>query len=40
MKPGDTDSEFFEDYTPAQIDFVTQYGEEICMIAYDRHGES
>lgn len=36
MKPGDTDDEFFADYTEAQLDFVQSYGEEIGMIREQR----
>lgn len=39
MKPGDTDREFFAYYSADQLDFVTTYGEELSMIAYDRYGE-
>ncbi len=39
LKPGDTDSEFFEGYTQAQLDVVTEHGESLAMVAYDRYGE-
>ena len=39
MKPGDTDREFFKDYTPEQIEFVERYGEELSLVAMDRYGE-
>ena len=29
LRPGDTDAEFFEDYSPAQIAFAEAYGEAI-----------
>jgi hypothetical protein len=32
MKPGDTDSEYFEYYTPEQLEFAEAYGEEIGMV--------
>jgi len=39
LKPGDTDDEFFAEYTPQQLAFVEQYGEDIDMIRLDRYGE-
>lgn len=39
LKPGDTDSDFFADYTPEQLDWVTANGEELSLIALDRYGE-
>ena len=39
MKPGDTDAEFFESYTPGQLAFVSAFGEELSMVAFDRFGE-
>lgn len=39
MKPGDTDSEFFEGYTEAQLDVVKEHGESLALVAYDRYGE-
>ena len=39
MKPGDTDSEYFEHYTPEQLAFAEQYGETVDMYAMDRFGE-
>lgn len=38
MKPGDTDAEYFECYTPEQLDFVESYGDEITMIKESRYG--
>lgn len=38
MKPGDTDSDYFADYTPEQLEFVNSYGEELSMIAEERYG--
>lgn len=29
MKPGDTDAEYFESYTPEQLDWARKYGEEL-----------
>lgn len=39
MKPGDTDLEFFKDYTPEQIEWVKKYGEALSIEAEDRYGE-
>jgi hypothetical protein len=39
LKPGDTDAEFFERYTPEQLEFVRTWGEELSMIAEERYGE-
>lgn len=39
MKPGDTDSEYFENYTPEQLAFAEQYGETVDCYAMDRFGE-
>lgn len=33
MRPGDTDADYFADYTPDQIDWASQYGEEL---SYER----
>ena len=40
LRPGDTDADFFAEYTPAQLDFVSTYGEELSMVVSDRYGES
>ena len=37
-QPGDTDDEYFESYTPAQLDWVKRNGEEISLWAYDLEG--
>lgn len=39
LKPGDTDEEFFEHYTPEQLDFVRTYGEELDTVRYARFPE-
>ncbi|WP_146644966.1 hypothetical protein [Labilithrix luteola] len=39
IKPGDTDSEYFDGYTPEQLDFATTYGEELTMQSWERYGE-
>lgn len=36
MKPGDTDDEYFEHYTPEQLAFAEAYGEEIGMVREER----
>lgn len=33
LRPGDTDPEYFEDYTPAQHAFAEYYGEELAVHA-------
>ncbi len=38
IEPGDTDSEFFEDYTPEQLDFATSHGEALECAIFDRFG--
>ncbi len=35
--PGDTDAEFFEGYTPEQLEWVTTHGEELDCIKHDRY---
>lgn len=32
IKPGDTDDEYFSQYTPAQLAFAEAYGEEIGIV--------
>lgn len=39
MKPGDTDDEYFANYTEDQLRFANSYGEELSMVALDRYGE-
>lgn len=39
LKPGDTDADFFADYTPEQLAWVTANGEELYMLKCDRFGE-
>lgn len=39
MKPGDTDAEFFADYTPEQLAFAGNYGEELVLEANRRYGD-
>lgn len=38
LKPGDTDSDFFKYYTPAQLEWVTANGEELNMLKCERFG--
>jgi len=38
-KPGDTDAEFFKDYTPRQLEFATEHGEELAIWSADLEGE-
>lgn len=38
MKPGDTDAEFFDSYTPEQIAFVEAFGDELSAVASYRYG--
>lgn len=35
LKPGDTDSEYFENYTDRQMEFAQDEGEELSMLAYE-----
>ena len=39
VKPGDTDADFFADYTEAQLDFVNRYAEELSLWKADRYGD-
>lgn len=39
MKPGDTDADFFADYTPEALAVVSKHGDSLAMVAYDRFGE-
>lgn len=39
LKPGDTDDEFFEHYTPEQLAFVEENGEWLSYVAGERYGE-
>jgi hypothetical protein len=33
LKPGDTDREYFDDYTQEQLDFVAEFGDSLAMTA-------
>jgi hypothetical protein len=35
LRPGDTDAEYFADYTPRQMAFVETYAEELSLYAHD-----
>jgi hypothetical protein len=35
IRPGDTDEEYFENYTPKQLEFVINEAEELSLYAYD-----
>lgn len=35
LKPGDTDREYFDSYTPAQMEWCERRAEELSMIVYD-----
>lgn len=39
IKPGDTDSGYFSNYTPEQLAFCQSYGEEIECLRYTEYGE-
>lgn len=39
LRPGDTDAEYFEDYTDAQRDYCDAHAEALAMASYDRFGE-
>jgi hypothetical protein len=35
LKPGDTDPEYFESYTPRQLEWCKAHGEELNLIVFD-----
>jgi hypothetical protein len=37
MKPGDTDREYFESYTPEQLAWAESHGEELFMVKDSRY---
>lgn len=39
LRPGDTDSDYFKGYTPAQLDFCAQHAEALACEAMSRFGE-
>lgn len=38
LRKGDTDKEYFDDYTEEQLEFSEQYGEELSMWAMELEG--
>jgi hypothetical protein len=39
LRPGDTDPEYFEKYSPTQIVYCIQHAEALSCYVYDRFGE-
>ena len=39
LKPGDTDADYFKDYTPEQLDFCRQHAESLACEVTHRFGE-
>ena len=39
LRPGDTDSEYFDAYTPGQLAYCEQHAEALAMEVYARFGE-
>jgi hypothetical protein len=39
LRPGDTDAEYFERYTPEQREFSAQHAEAVACYSIDRFGE-
>ena len=39
LRPGDTDSEYFADYTPDQLDYCSQHAESLAFEVISRFGE-
>jgi hypothetical protein len=35
LRPGDTDAEYFDNYTPEQMEFAETYGEELSLYALE-----
>lgn len=40
LRPGDTDADYFERYTPAQLEFCDQHAEALCCESIARFGEN
>lgn len=38
LRPGDTDKEYFDSYSPAQLEWANQWGEELSLIANELEG--
>ncbi len=39
LRPGDTDAEYFEDYTPAQLAYCSEHAEALSSAVESRFGE-
>lgn len=39
LRPGDTDAEYFESYTPAQLEYCEQHAEALSTEVYNLFGE-
>src|SRR3990167_8975268 len=39
LRPGDTDREYFDDYTPEQLAYCGEHAEALSSAVYDRFGE-
>ena len=39
LRPGDTDSEYFDSYTQAQLDYCSEHAESLSCACRDRFGE-
>ncbi len=39
LRPGDTDREYFQNYTPAQLEYCSQFAESLSLEVYNRFGE-
>ena len=39
LRPGDTDREYFDNYTKAQMEFVEEHAEDLAMEVFMRFGE-
>ena len=39
LRPGDTDRDYFDNYTPAQLDFCSQHAESLACEVLNRFGE-
>lgn len=39
LRPGDTDADYFANYTPVQLEFCEQHAEALSLEVMDRFGE-
>lgn len=39
LRPGDTDADYFAEYTPEQMTFCTHHAEALSIAVFDRFGE-